>query len=78
MPRHGLMDIGTVYVSGILPDVERDAPIRLQSHAWAESSRRRVGWVGFDPATDMSPDLTAYVSHAYGLILQRDAARLIR
>ena len=50
------------YVSGYRTDGEaHSAP-----HAWAEAHVEGLGWVGFDPATGLSPDET-YVRVAIGL-----------
>jgi transglutaminase-like putative cysteine protease len=50
------------YVSGYRSDGEaHSAP-----HAWAEAYIDRIGWIGFDPATGLSPDDT-YVRVAVGL-----------
>jgi transglutaminase-like putative cysteine protease len=58
------------YVSGYLmmDGVEHQAA----SHAWAEAHVAGLGWVGFDPANNMSPD-ERYVRMAVGLDY-RDAA----
>ena len=58
------------YVSGYLmmDGVEHQAA----SHAWAEAHVGGLGWVGFDPANNMSPD-ERYVRIAAGLDY-RDAA----
>jgi len=58
------------YVSGYL--MMEDTPDQAASHAWAEAYVDGLGWVGFDPANDMSPD-HRYVHIAYGLDY-RDAA----
>ncbi|WP_420408502.1 transglutaminase family protein [Hoeflea sp.] len=58
------------YVSGYL--MMEDTPDQAASHAWAEAHVDGLGWVGFDPANDMSPD-DRYVHIAYGLDY-RDAA----
>tara|TARA_R110002020_G_scaffold145996_1_gene320403 strand:+ start:467 stop:1261 length:795 start_codon:yes stop_codon:yes gene_type:complete len=52
------------YVSGYL--MMEDTPDQAASHAWAEAHVEGLGWVGFDPANDMSPD-DRYVHIAYGL-----------
>lgn len=52
------------YVSGYL--MMEDTPDQAASHAWAEAHVDGLGWVGFDPANDMSPD-DRYVHIAYGL-----------
>jgi transglutaminase-like putative cysteine protease len=50
------------YVSGYrIDDTAQSAP-----HAWAEAHVEGLGWVGFDPATGMSPD-HGYVRVAVGL-----------
>jgi hypothetical protein len=50
------------YVSGYRTDgAARSAP-----HAWAEAHVEGLGWIGFDPATGLSPD-EAYVRVAIGL-----------
>jgi len=50
------------YVSGYrAEDGARSAP-----HAWAEAHVHGLGWVGFDPATGLSPD-ESYVRVAIGL-----------
>jgi transglutaminase-like putative cysteine protease len=50
------------YVSGYRSDGEaHSAP-----HAWAEAFIDRIGWIGFDPATGLSPD-ESYVRVAVGL-----------
>ncbi|MDP5279029.1 transglutaminase family protein [Sphingomonas sp. DG1-23] len=50
------------YVSGYrIDDTAQSAP-----HAWAEAHVEGLGWVGFDPATGMSPD-DGYVRVAVGL-----------
>jgi transglutaminase-like putative cysteine protease len=50
------------YVSGYrTDDAAHSAP-----HAWAEAHVDGLGWVGFDPATGLSPD-EAYVRVAVGL-----------
>ena len=50
------------YVSGYRTDGEaHSAP-----HAWAETHVEGIGWIGFDPATGMSPD-ESYVRVAIGL-----------
>ncbi len=58
------------YVSGYL--LIADKVEQVASHAWAEAHLEGLGWVGFDPANDMSPD-DRYVHIAYGLDY-RDAA----
>jgi transglutaminase-like putative cysteine protease len=65
-----LLDIPARYVSGYLmmDGVEHQAA----SHAWAEARVEGLGWVGFDPANNMSPD-EKYVRIATGLDY-RDAA----
>lgn len=52
------------YVSGYL--MMEETPDQAASHAWAEAHIDGLGWVGFDPANDMSPD-DRYVHIAYGL-----------
>ncbi|KJS09076.1 MAG: transglutaminase [Hoeflea sp. BRH_c9] len=52
------------YVSGYL--MMEETPDQAASHAWAEAHVEGLGWVGFDPANDMSPD-DRYVHLAYGL-----------
>lgn len=51
------------YVSGYRSDgaTKHSAP-----HAWAEAHVEGIGWIGFDPATGLSPDET-YVRVAVGL-----------
>lgn len=50
------------YVSGYRTDDEaHSAP-----HAWAEAFVEGIGWIGFDPATGLSPD-ESYVRVAIGL-----------
>jgi transglutaminase-like putative cysteine protease len=50
------------YVSGYRTDGEaHSAP-----HAWAEAHVEGIGWIGFDPATGLSPD-ESYVRVAIGL-----------
>ncbi|MCW3845847.1 transglutaminase family protein [Sphingomonas sp. LB-2] len=50
------------YVSGYRTDGEaHSAP-----HAWAEAYVEALGWIGFDPATGLSPD-ESYVRVAVGL-----------
>lgn len=50
------------YVSGYRTDGEaHSAP-----HAWAEAWVEGIGWIGFDPATGLSPD-ESYVRVAVGL-----------
>jgi len=58
------------YVSGYL--MMEETPEQAASHAWAEAHVDGLGWVGFDPANDISPD-DRYVHIAYGLDY-RDAA----
>jgi transglutaminase-like putative cysteine protease len=50
------------YVSGY----RRDGEAHSAPHAWAEAWVERIGWIGFDPATGMSPD-ESYVRVAVGL-----------
>jgi transglutaminase-like putative cysteine protease len=52
------------YVSGYL--MMEETPDQAASHAWAEAHVDGLGWVGFDPANDISPD-DRYVHIAYGL-----------
>ncbi len=52
------------YVSGYL--MMEETPDQAASHAWAEAHVDGLGWVGFDPANDISPD-ERYVHIAYGL-----------
>ena len=52
------------YVSGYL--MMEETPDQAASHAWAEAHVEGLGWVGFDPANDISPD-DRYVHIAYGL-----------
>lgn len=50
------------YISGYRSDGEaHSAP-----HAWAEAHIEGIGWIGFDPATGLSPD-ESYVRVAVGL-----------
>jgi transglutaminase-like putative cysteine protease len=58
------------YVSGYL--MMEETTNQAASHAWAETHVDGLGWVGFDPANDISPD-DRYVHIAYGLDY-RDAA----
>lgn len=58
------------YVSGYL--MMEETTNQAASHAWAEAHVDGLGWVGFDPANDISPD-HRYVHIAYGLDY-RDAA----
>lgn len=58
------------YVSGYL--MMEETPDQAASHAWAEAHVDGLGWVGFDPANNISPD-DRYVHIAYGLDY-RDAA----
>ena len=51
------------YVSGYL-HMEGSGE-QVASHAWAEAHVEGLGWVGFDPANDKSPDEN-YVQVAYG------------
>lgn len=51
------------YVSGYL-HMEGTGE-QVASHAWAEAYIESLGWVGFDPANDKSPDEN-YVQVAYG------------
>jgi transglutaminase-like putative cysteine protease len=50
------------YVSGY----RSDGVAHCGPHAWAEAHVGAIGWVGFDPATGLSPD-EAYVRVAVGL-----------
>ncbi len=50
------------YVSGYRSDGEA----HCAPHAWAEGWVERIGWIGFDPATGLSPD-DSYVRVAVGL-----------
>jgi transglutaminase-like putative cysteine protease len=52
------------YISGYL--MMEETPDQAASHAWAEAHVDGLGWVGFDPANDMSPD-DRYVHIAHGL-----------
>ncbi|MBC7281122.1 transglutaminase family protein [Hoeflea sp.] len=52
------------YVSGYL--MMEETSNQAASHAWAEAHVEGLGWVGFDPANDISPD-DRYVHIAYGL-----------
>lgn len=51
------------YASGYLH--MSDSGDQVASHAWAEAHLDDLGWVGFDPANDKSPDEN-YVLLAYG------------
>ena len=51
------------YVSGYLH--MEDTEEQVASHAWAEAYIESLGWVGFDPANDKSPDEN-YVHVAHG------------
>ena len=56
------LDVPARYVSGYRIDGEaHSAP-----HGWAEAYVERLGWIGFDPATGLSPD-ESYVRVATGL-----------
>ncbi|RYD65341.1 MAG: transglutaminase family protein [Sphingomonadales bacterium] len=57
------LQIPARYISGYRSDGEasHSAP-----HAWAEAYIDRIGWIGFDPATGLSPD-ASYVRVAVGL-----------
>jgi transglutaminase-like putative cysteine protease len=57
------MEVPARYVSGYRRDggTAQSAP-----HAWAEAHVEKLGWVGFDPATGLSPD-EGYVRVAVGL-----------
>lgn len=52
------------YVSGYLMMDQIEE--QVASHAWAEAHIDGLGWVGFDPANDISPD-ERYVHMAHGL-----------
>ncbi|EDQ32047.1 Transglutaminase-like enzyme, putative cysteine protease [Hoeflea phototrophica DFL-43] len=65
-----LMSFPARYVSGYL--MMEETVNQAASHAWAEAHVDGLGWVGFDPANDISPD-HRYVHIAYGLDY-RDAA----
>jgi transglutaminase-like putative cysteine protease len=55
-------EVPSRYVSGYrIDDTAKSAP-----HAWAEAHVEGLGWVGFDPATGLSPD-EGYVRVAVGL-----------
>lgn len=56
------LDIPARYVSGY----RSDAASHCAPHAWAEAHVDRLGWVGFDPVTGLSPD-ESYVRVAVGL-----------
>ncbi len=58
------MGVPARYVSGYL--LVEDQPFGDASHAWAEAHVDGLGWVGFDPANDQSPDIR-YVRVATGL-----------
>ncbi|MES2987959.1 MAG: transglutaminase family protein [Pseudomonadota bacterium] len=51
------------YVSGYRSDGEES---HSAPHAWAEAHIERIGWIGFDPVTGLSPD-ASYVRVAVGL-----------
>lgn len=56
------LEMPSRYVSGYRSDgVAHSAP-----HAWAEAHIEGIGWIGFDPATGLSPD-ESYVRVAVGL-----------
>jgi transglutaminase-like putative cysteine protease len=56
------LEIPARYVSGYRSDgAAHSAP-----HAWAEAHVEGIGWIGFDPATGLSPD-DSYVRVAVGL-----------
>jgi transglutaminase-like putative cysteine protease len=65
-----LLGIPARYVSGYLMMLDRLD--QAASHAWAEVHVDGLGWVGFDPANQISPD-EKYVRVAVGLDY-RDAA----
>jgi transglutaminase-like putative cysteine protease len=50
------------YISGYRSDGEA----HCAPHGWAEAHIERIGWVGFDPVTGLSPD-ASYVRVAVGL-----------
>ncbi|AJP72895.1 transglutaminase family protein [Sphingomonas hengshuiensis] len=50
------------YVSGY----QIDDGAHIAPHAWAEAYVDRIGWIGFDPVTGLSPD-AGYVRVAVGL-----------
>jgi transglutaminase-like putative cysteine protease len=55
-------DLPARYITGYRTDgAAHSAP-----HAWAEAYVERIGWIGFDPATGLSPD-ESYVRVAIGL-----------
>lgn len=57
-----VLEVPARYVSGYRSDgVAHSAP-----HAWAEAHIEGIGWIGFDPATGLSPD-ESYVRVAVGL-----------
>lgn len=51
------------YVSGYRSDGEAN---HSAPHGWAEAHIDRIGWIGFDPVTGLSPD-ASYVRVAVGL-----------
>lgn len=57
------LDIPARYVSGYRSDGEAN---HSAPHAWAEAHIERIGWIGFDPVTGLSPD-ASYVRVAVGL-----------
>lgn len=60
------------YVSGHLYRADGDEADRRTTHGWAEAHVDGFGWIGFDPAHEISPH-DAYVRVAVGLDY-RDAA----
>jgi len=56
------LDAPARYVSGY----RRDGEAHSAPHAWAEAWVERIGWIGFDPATGLSPD-ESYIRVAVGL-----------
>lgn len=58
------MGLPARYVSGYLMLDDREAQDAM--HAWAEAFISGLGWVGFDPSNEMSPD-ERYVRVATGL-----------
>jgi transglutaminase-like putative cysteine protease len=57
------MEVPARYVSGYRRD---NGTAQSAPHAWAEAHVEGLGWVGFDPATGLSPD-EGYVRVAVGL-----------